>query len=484
MPPRAADNYSLQSRLLLAFSLLLFVFLGLTGLVLDRAFRDSVEAGAAERMRGQLYLILGEVELESGEFYFLEDLPEPRFGQLDSGLYGFISQRALGELWRSDSARALSLLEPDILIEPITEGESRFFTTYSAQGEELFAFQYGILWENGITEYCFTVLENSTPYYLEIRNFRNDLWSWLGGVAALLLLIQILLLRWGLLPLQRMARDLKQIEAGGKDQLDLGYPRELQGVTANLNLLIESERRQQQRYRTTLADLAHSLKTPLAVIAGAVEKLAKPETGEPGDPDDQDARGEQSAQGQLRTVSEQVGRMNQIVTWQLQRAVRTAGSSSLGKSVNAATALDKVLAALGKVYQDKNMAVESECAADAVFHGDERDLLEILGNVLDNAFKHGGHRLRVAIARTEAGQLQIMVEDDGAGIPDDKKAFVLERGARADTVAEGEGIGLAVVKDIVSSYRGSVSIDRGRLGGARVCLRLFANPVDTQTPGG
>ena len=210
--PRNKGNYSLQSRLLLAFSILLFVFLGLTGIVLDRAFRDSVEAGAAERLRGQIYLILGEVELADGEFYFLEDLPEPRFSQLDSGLYGFISQRALGELWRSDSARALNLTDPGILNQPINEGESRFFTTASGEGEELFVFQYGILWENGITEYSFTVMENSTPYYLEIRNFRNDLWSWLGGVAALLLIIQFLLLRWGLLPLQRMAQDLKQIE--------------------------------------------------------------------------------------------------------------------------------------------------------------------------------------------------------------------------------------------------------------------------------
>lgn len=100
---------------------------------------------------------------------------------------------------------------------------------------------------DGITEYCFTVMESAAPYYAEIRNFRNDLWSWLGGVAALLLLIQFLLLRWGLLPLKRMALDLKQIETGGKDQLGMHYPRELQGVTANLNMLIKSERKQQQR---------------------------------------------------------------------------------------------------------------------------------------------------------------------------------------------------------------------------------------------
>ena len=464
-PRRSTGNYSLQSRLLLAFSILLFVFLGLTGIVLDRAFRDSVEAGAAERLRGQIYLILGEVDLADGEFYFLEDLPEPRFSQLDSGLYGFISQRALGELWRSDSARALSLTDPGILIQPVSEGESRFFTTFSDQGEELFVFQYGILWENGITEYSFTVMENSTPYYLEIRNFRNDLWSWLGGVATLLLIMQYLLLRWGLLPLKRMALDLKQIEEGGKDRLDPQYPRELQGVTANLNMLIDSERKQQQRYRTTLGDLAHSLKTPLAVISGAMRTLSQTNSGTG------------VVAGTLRTVDEQVGRMNQIVTWQLQRAVRTADSSSLGKTVDVAIVLDKVLSALKKVYVDKAVQVSSNCPADAAFHGDGRDLMEILGNVLDNAFKYGNSKVSVEVSEPAAGNLRIVVEDDGPGVPKGQQASVLERGVRADSLSAGEGIGLAVVTDIVSSYRGSVDICKGAAGGARVILDLSASRV-------
>lgn len=461
-PPQSKGNYSLQNRLLLAFSILLFVFLGLTGLVLDRAFRDSIEAGAAERLRGQIYLILGEVELADGEFYFLEDLPEPRFGQLDSGLYGFISQRALGELWRSDSARAFRMFDPDILIQPINEGESRFFTTMSSQDEELFVFQYGILWENGITEYCFTVMESAAPYYAEIRNFRNDLWSWLGGVAVLLLLIQFLLLRWGLLPLKRMALDLKQIEAGGKDQLGMHYPKELQGVTANLNMLIKSERKQQQRYRTTLGDLAHSLKTPLAVISGAMRGLSErsPDVGAFG--------------GTLQIVNEQVSRMSQLVTWQLQRTVRTAESSSLGKSVRVADVLEKVLNALAKVYADKGMHMVRRCPPDTVFQGDERDLMEILGNVLDNAFKYGQSKVVIKLSEPATGELCITVEDDGPGIPPGQQVFVMQRGARADTLAAGEGIGLAIVKDIVSSYRGTVSIGGSELGGARVSLNLFA----------
>jgi len=249
MKPNArVYTYSLQSRLLLAFSILLFVFLGFTGIVLDRAFSASVEAGAAERLQVQIYLLLAAAEFQDGEFYFLEDLREPRFGQLDSGLYGFISQTNFGELWRSDSARAFTLEEPGLLREPVQVGESVFRSTENDQGEQHFALSYGILWEDGISEYSFTVIEDAGPYYSEISNFRRSLWSWLGGVAALLLLMQFLLLRWGLSPLQHMAADLKRIESGESNQLASHYPRELQGVTHNLNLLIETERKQQERY--------------------------------------------------------------------------------------------------------------------------------------------------------------------------------------------------------------------------------------------
>ena len=106
-----SSHYSIQTRLIISFSILLFAFLGLTGVVLDRAFRNSVEAGGAERLQVQIYLLLAAAEISDGEFYFLEDLREPKFSQLNSGLYGFISSPSLGELWRSDSALTFTLAD-------------------------------------------------------------------------------------------------------------------------------------------------------------------------------------------------------------------------------------------------------------------------------------------------------------------------------------------------------------------------------------
>jgi len=368
------------------------------------------------------------------------------------------------------------------LRQRLSVGESRFQRLVLDQDEIFFVLSYGILWEDGISEYNFSVVENAAAYYSEISNFRTSLWSWLGGVALLLLLIQFFLMRWGLSPLSKVASDLMRIESGQKDKLEGSYPRELRGITDNLNMLIESERRQQERYRTTLGDLTHSLKTPLAVIAGVLPKLSR----QPSQDMDQ----------QVDAVNQQLERMNQIVSYQLQRAVQSDNSGSLAnKHVNAAVAVEKVLDALLKVYAEKSMEVDTELDAKAVFHGDERDLMEVLGDVLDNAFKYGRRRIRIRVGETSnrageppnrvgepsnragetsngAGGLRIVVEDDGPGIPEDKQEYVLQRGARADTLVQGQGIGLAVVTDIVNSCGGDIRVETSELGGACIVIRL------------
>jgi two-component system sensor histidine kinase PhoQ len=467
-PTARVSSYSLQSRLLLAFSILLFVFLGFTGVVLDRAFVASVEAGAAERLQVQIYLLLAAAEYQDGEFYFLEDLQEDRFGILNSGLYGFISSSSTGEMWRSPSARTFTPPNSDFLRESVAVGET-IFEVMSSNDVDYFRLSYGILWEDGISEWSFTVIEDGEPYYSEISNFRNDLWFWLGGVAVLLLLIQLLLLRWGLSPLSRMAESLKRIESGESDMLQGTYPQELQGVTDNLNLLIESERKQQERYRTTLGDLAHSLKTPLAVISGLLADLQRGESGDQSD----------AVNPKLETVSEQLERMNQIITYQLQRAVQSNQASTLARQVEIARVLDKVLKALQKVYADKNIEVDTRLAANALFMGDERDLLELLGNVLDNAFKYGRSRIRITVGESDNGETILEIEDDGEGIATNQREYVLQRGARADTLASGQGIGLAVVTDIVASYDGEISVGESDLGGA--AIRILFKPLKAES---
>ncbi|MEL0063988.1 MAG: ATP-binding protein, partial [Gammaproteobacteria bacterium] len=284
----------------------------------------------------------------------------------------------------------------------------------------------------------------------EINAFRNNLWGWLIAGVIVLVAVQAAIMRWGLQPLVKLEGDLKAIETGEKDYLAGGYPREIAGVTRNLNLLLADERRQRERYRNTLADLAHSLKTPLSILKN---EAARPELD--------------ASTG--AALNEQVDRMNDIVGYQLERAV--ASSSALYRaSVPVAPVVDKLVTALARVYQDKGVVIDADIQAEK-FAGDERDLYELLGNLLDNACKYGGGRVVLAL-RDGAERLLIQVDDDGTGIAETDHEQVLRRGARLDTRESGQGIGLAVVAEIVDRYDGKIAIRQAALGGASLQVVL------------
>lgn len=459
LPTIPEYRYSLQTRLVLAFGILLILFLGLTGFVLDRAFRESAAAAVEERLQLQINALIGVAE-EDGKGFFLPDLEEARFSQINSGLYGFILDAGGREVWRSPSALDLSLDQASFMNQQPEPGQTVFGTMETpAQGRLSYA-GYGTFWSPLGQEFSFVVMESVDPTEAEIREFRSNLYLWFGGLALLLSIVQLLLLRWGMKPLQQLAMEVTQIEVGSKDQLEQAYPSELQAVSNNLNLLIKSERERQSRYRTTLGDLAHSLKTPLAVVSGIIQQARMANT-----------RDEMADPAALKELEEQLERMNQIVSYQLKRATRSGQSGYLGVPVMAAPVLQKIITALAKVYRDKAVAMERDIDADAVFHGEESDLMELCGNVLDNAFKYCRGHIRVRLA--QAGKtLQIEVEDDGQGIAEQDREWVLQRGARGDTLKSGQGIGLAVAVDIVSSYNGGIRVEASPLGGAAIRISL------------
>ncbi|MBU2098608.1 MAG: hypothetical protein KKD00_07580 [Gammaproteobacteria bacterium] len=461
-----AASYSLQTRLLVAVTILLTLFLGLTGFVLDRAFRSSLETGVSQQLQTQLYVLLAAVDESGGEFYFSENLREPRFSQLNTGLYGFISSPGQGELLRTPSALEFyfSALTSDINYgSDLSRGETRISRYAELSGRQFFIINYAVTWENRPQAIVFSVLESTDDYLSEVSAFRTSLFSWLGGLALLLLVLQLLLLRWGLSPLRRLARDLKSIEAGLAESLGTDYPTELSAVTQNLNLLIQTERKQQTRYRTTLGDLAHSLKTPLAVIQGELlasgnQSLLLSERNE-----------------HLNLVQEQLDRMNQIISYQLQRAVRAGSVGTLASQVNIAQAAQRICHALEKVYKEKSVAFEQLVDPHLNFLGDERDLMELLGNLLDNACKYGRGRIKISttVLSLSPIRVELVIEDDGPGIAEADSERVLQRGVRLDTLAHGQGIGLAVVVDIVQSYGGKISVRRSQqLDGAAIVLLL------------
>ncbi len=448
---------SISGRLLLAGSLVLTAFLGVTGLILDRLFCHSIESGIQQRLKTTTYLLISAAELGKEEGVSLPDtLPEARFSNLKSGLYAQVANNAGNGLWRSPSMNALNIP----FHKDLTPLEQHFKRAVASNGQELFIYGFGLTLQSNAgpeKQYTFSVAESLDSYEKQVAEFRKNLAISLGGVALLLLVTQWLVLRWGLVPLRRATDGLAAIEAGEKTELQGKYPKELKGLTNNINALIRSEREHLARYRDALGDLAHSMKTPLAVLQGYMEDSEK-------------------RASLVSEAKEQVVRMTQIVEYQLQRAA-TSGRIALAKPVALEPLVKKVIAALNKVYLEKSVESQLDFDDAIIYHGDEGDLMEIIGNLLDNAYKWCNNCVVMSIKKDIALNgavrgIQIKVWDDGPGIPTDKMEQVLQRGTRADVGTEGHGIGLAIVDTIVQLYGGRVKIEAGPLGGAMVSVYL------------
>ncbi|MFC4159324.1 ATP-binding protein [Chitinimonas lacunae] len=436
---------SIRARIVVGAGVVLTVFLLLAGYALDRTFTDNIRSAHYQRLQSHVYLLLAAAELDAGGGLAMPaGLAEPRFSLPDSGLYANIANPGLKEEWQS-----LSTLGLDVpFLRQLEAGEWRF-TELHVGGRTYLAAAYGVKWATGprAMPLTFAVSEDEREFRREIGQFQRNLWVWLGGAAVVLLLAQTALLGWGLTPLGRVARELRRIEAGEQARVQGVYPVEIAALTDNLNGLIEHERARQMRYKDALGDLAHSLKTPLAVLRSA---LAEPAT-------------------LAQTVTEQVGRMDHIVQYQLARAA-ASGSAQLAPPLAVVPVARRILDSLAKVYRERELAFELAADPHCVGRVDEGDLFEILGNLLDNAAKWAGSRVRLSLSN-EGRALRIVIEDDGPGIAD--PSAVLQRGMRADERVPGQGIGLAVVADIVAAYGGDLDIGRSeQLGGAAIRLRL------------
>jgi two-component system sensor histidine kinase PhoQ len=440
-------SHSITRRLLFSHLIILAAFLGLAAAALDRAFRTSTESAVRERLQAHVYTLLTAAQPDAyGRMRLPEVLGAPDFNQPDSGLYAEVEGESGNYRWRSGSLIGRGRR----LATPSRPGETRFHF-----GHELAVLDQGIAWEddNGdAIAYWLTVALDNSALQAELSGFRSTLWRWLGGVTLLLLGSQVLLARWGLAPLRQMSAAVRKIENGQKARIEGPVPLELRGLSDNLNALIEQNRQRQERVRNSLADLAHSMKTPLAVLRGA---------------------GEQSHDPKLRELlDEQTQRIDDIVSYQRQRAA-VAGTGGMTRPIAITPILQRLCSSLDKVHLERGIRCSMQVDEQLMLRADQGDLFELFGNLLENAYKHCRGRVRVG-ASIDRGKVRVDFEDDGEGIPDGGIDRILQRGERADRRHPGEGLGLAVVSEIVRQYRGELSIGRSELGGARASVTLPA----------
>ncbi len=437
---------SLRARLLVSAAVILAAFGSLTGLILEQSFQSGLSQAQQDKMQTLVYSLLGAASPDAyGDLTIAIDaVPDPRLRQPLSGLEAALFDSNSLIVWSSaDFLRLTPPAMPEV-------GEWRF---ERLNYPNAFALSFGLRWIDSSDDprrYTIVILEDATAYDRQLSAFQRTLWLWLGITLVALTLALVALQHWGLRPLRILERELKRIESGSQTQIQGEYPEELKPLTRDLNAMISAERNQQTRYRHALGDLAHALKTPLAVLRGM--------TSEPGVDD-----------GPRQQLQEQVDRMLHIVDHQLRRAA-AAGTRTLTEPIALRGLSDKLLLVISKVYADRQVRTENEVPEDLRLRADQGDLYDLLGNLLDNAAKYGNGHVRIS-AMASSRQCLIVVEDNGPGFPPDAEQL-LQRGARADSRLPGQGLGLAAVAEIVQAYGGRLLLDRSPLGGAKVIVAL------------
>ncbi len=446
--------HSLSRRLLLSVSVSLVAFFGVTIFVLDISFRDVSERSLEDLLDAQIVALVASSDPQpSGMFAPPARDLSSRLATPGSGLYAQIRSSLPGApVWRSPSMAGV-----DIDFGPMLGTGDKVFRYARVQDEDLAISRRGISFEDEKRvrhDLTFSVAASLKPYREQLWSFRRRLFGGFVGLAVLLLATLGGLLRWVLAPVRRLEREINAVEEGTQQSLGGSYPRELSGVATNLNALLVGERNRMARYRNTLGNLAHSLKTPLAVMRTTLPTCPAE---------------------QASVLSREIDRMSDIIEHQLKRAA--SGGALLGQApLDVEPLLSELRATLLKVYARKDLSLSLHVQHGAQFVGDRGDLLELLGNLIDNACKWCVSEVRVRVSvdpdSAPRQRLLIVVEDDGPGITEADTSRVLERGVRTDENVPGHGLGLAMVRDTVDLYGGRLSIQRSELGGARISLAL------------
>ncbi len=420
---------SLRLRISLVAAVVIATFFLVTATLLERAFRENAEDAVITRLDAQLLLLMGVAEVSGPRSVQLpEVLPEARLALPGGGLYARILDGNRETVWRSPSALGSALRD--------------------WQDHGLFERSMTVQWELGdqIFPLTFQALEERDAYAAQLDRYRRTLWGALGLLTVLLIAGQALALgMWGLRPLRRVRGDLEALRLGENRRLGGPYPREIQALTDSINALLEYERERLQRQQHALADLAHSLKTPLAALRLGLEN------GEPG----------------RRELLLQVERMQGMIDHELNQAQRL-GPAPFQPPVDLGPVIERTCAALRRIADQHGVELITHLHQGCTLRIETGALFELLGNVLDNAIRHARSRVQVYLGCGRNG-LELCIDDDGPGIDSSDREAVLLRGARRDTRPGGQGLGLHIVHTLVRDHGGELYIERApELGGARI----------------
>ena len=444
---------SLTFRVVAFSTLWAIVALVVIATIIATLFRQASERGFESLMTAHLFNLISSVGVsDDGALVGSPNLGDLRFTVPRSGWYWAVEpvEEVSGQL------RSLSLTRdvpsPSVSLVPFNAAFQRSYIADGLAGEtiEVFETEYGLDGENRVAR--FRVMGNRTELEADISAFERQLWLYLFIFGVGMIAINALAIVIGLQPLRRVRTALAEIRAGSAQRLDGNFPVEIAPLAAETNELIDGNRRIVERSRTQVGNLAHSLKTPLAVLTNEARALG-------------------GKKGVL--LAEQAEAMRMQVEHYLQRARMAAQRDTIVFRTPVKATLERMVRVMGKLNPHIDMVLDVP-AEELIFAGEREDLEELVGNLLENATKWGREKVLIAVRAGDEQKhsFQLLVEDDGPGIPEEDTREALTRGRRLDESKPGTGLGLAIVADLVKEYGGSLQLGRSDLGGLKATVTL------------
>lgn len=454
---------SLAFRLTASAAIISIILFVAAGVLLADLFKSAVERNFDERLHAVLDGLLSNVDVAAeGQGLAMQSaLADTRFSLPLSGWYWQVTPLGENAGGRLVSASLLDqVLAPDAadLADRDSDGVARFYLQ-DVKGTQLRGIEQRYRFQGRDQEYSIVVAGNFDELKGEIWAYTNALVLVLAFLGLGFLVSVIIQVRYGLRPLNVLRDELNAIREGQSDKLVGVYPEEIEPVARELNLMILANAEIVDRARTQVGNLAHALKTPLSVLTNEANIHKGPLADK---------------------IKEQAQVMRDQVSLYLDRARRAARAQTLGSATSVKNVVDAIARTLERIHHDKLIKVNTDVPDTLRFRGEQQDLEEMVGNLLDNAFKWATRQIAVRARplKTEGADarpwLEIAVEDDGPGLPADRRSEALKRGRRLDETKPGSGLGLSIVSETAGMYGGRIELDNASLGGLRTVITLPA----------
>ena len=448
---------SLRLRLFGGTALWIALALGLTTIALDGLFKDQATRQFEQQLQSYLYQIVVAFDVDAKGNPLMQTAgADPRFNRPESGLYWQINDQSGAVLLKS---RSLWDTKLNVTNDALKNGEIHFHNLTGPASQALIVAEQNVLLE-GLGSKQFRVIVGSDTQALTraIQTWQRSLWLFVGILFVSLLVAASAQVAFGLQPLRQLQRSLKALRQGNGTRIVGAFPTELKPLIEDFNAVIDTNEKIIERARNQAGDLAHSIKTPISVMSNALRLEQSRNHHDP---------------ALVASLQEQLQQLQQQVQWRLKRARIAASAGVPHARTPVKTTVEQLTRVMKKVHAEKLIQVTvSDIPADLCFAGELQDLQEILGNLLDNAYKWAAHTISVNSAYAD-GKLRLTIQDDGPGCEDlTESAQPPHRGQRADESIPGSGLGLSIVRDLVGLYGGELLFQAGSSKGLRISLTL------------